>query len=223
MAKPSRTKKSRTSRPKAPASQPVDVVEAAPPPTPDEGLEAKVEELEADIAKFDHDGDGHPGGSLPHSAGGAEPAKGDVIEEAASAATEPSAPSDFVDLGPVKCRLREVETDAVLGLLSENALRRVSAQLLSPTFEPTRERMLATDGRATPIVFEDGDPPNILHGYDELAAAVDIGRASVSVLLVPAGGASEAQQHIVEMVRQQRMKNTPPDDDELFYRVHAED
>jgi uncharacterized protein YkwD len=42
------------------------------------------------------------------------------------------------------------------------------------------------------------------------------------VILVPPGGASAAQSHIVEMVRQQRMQGQSPDDDELFYRVHAE-
>jgi hypothetical protein len=130
-------------------------------------------------------------------------------------------------LGPVACRLKQLSTKVVLGLLSPDGLRRVEAYKDSPTFESETQRLLATDGNATPVIFEDGDgdiPPSILHGYEELAGAVATGAEQVNVLLVPAGGAAEAQSYIVEMVRQRHMKQQSPDDDELLYRViHAQD
>jgi hypothetical protein len=117
--------------------------------------------------------------------------------------------------------------DAVLGLLSPDGLRRIEAEKSTASFESVRQRLLATDGRATPVFFEagaaEGDAPSILHGYAEIAAAQDCGSDDVTVILIPAGGASEAQSHIVEMVRQQRVKEQTTDkDDDLFYRVHAE-
>jgi hypothetical protein len=242
MAKPSRKKASnRTRKPKSAVAQ-------KPEPT--------VEELKADVAKFDHDGDGHPGGSLPEAgaADGSEtnppvndaeqpqedegettegesdpdPVPDEVEPETTPPeAPEPAARSQTVSLGSVQCRLRRVAVDAVLGLLSPDGLRRVEAEKETGSFESVRQRLLATDGLATPVVFEagarGGDEPTILHGFAELAAAQVCGVPDVPVILVPPGGASEAQAHIVEMVRQQRMGKDTPDDDELFYRVHAED
>jgi hypothetical protein len=152
------------------------------------------------------------------------PAQEEIVQEAATApaVAETDAPSDQVSFGPVEARMKRLSTKVVLGLLSPEGLRRIEAQKGTSSFESTCQRLLATDGRATPVIFEDGDPPTILHGFEELAAAVDSGAATVSVLLIPAGGASEAQAHIVEMVRQQRASKQPSEDDELFYRVHAE-
>ena len=127
-------------------------------------------------------------------------------------------------LGPVECRMRQVPVEKVLGLLSPDGLRRIEAHQGTASFESTRQRLLATDGRATPVVFEGSEdgPPTILHGFEEIAAAQVCGVPEVFVILVPPGGASEAQSHIVEMVRQQRAKGQTSDDDELFYRVNAE-
>lgn len=237
MAKPSRkkaaTKKPAAKRKPAAAPKPVDVVTAAPEPTTPE----------QEIAKFDHDGDGHVGGSLPHDAEAVEPtpeANDEATEEAPTPAAteeaeppaqEPEAPETVApfqtcQLGPVECRVGQVPLGAVLGLLDPDGLRRIEAEKSTASFEPTRQRLLATDGRATPVVFAQGfgpeAAPSILHGYAELAAADDAGVKHVTVILVPPGGASEAQSHIVEMVRQQRTKDQPSEDDELFYRVHAE-
>jgi hypothetical protein len=135
--------------------------------------------------------------------------------------------SQAVTLGPVECLMRRVPTEAVLGLLSPEGLRRVEAHKETASFESTRQRLLATDGRATPVVFAAGElagmQPTILHGFEEIAAAQECGANALNVILVPVGGVSDAQSHIVEMVRQQSAKERPSDDDELFYRVHAED
>lgn len=230
MTKPSKRKTSTSSRKPAPAAP-----KAAAP-------EQTVEELKQEIAKFDHDGDGHPGGSLPRHAEEQQPETVDEqpnVEEPKpeqdTAPTEEPKPaalpdtdarSQTVSLGPVECLMRRVPVEAVLGILSPEGLRRIEAHEGSASFESTRQRLLASDGRATPVVFEAatlaGEQPTILHGYEELAAARVSGVPDIPVILVPAGGASEAQSHIVEMVRQQRMKEQPSDDDELFYRIHAE-
>jgi hypothetical protein len=139
-----------------------------------------------------------------------------------SPVVETDARSQLVSLGPVECRMRRVPVETVLGLLSPEGLRRIEAHQSTASFESTCQRLLATDGLATPVIFEGTDPPSILHGFEELAAAQVCGVPEVSVILVPAGGASEAQSHIVEMVRRQRAKGQTSDDDELFYRVHAE-
>jgi hypothetical protein len=228
MAKPSRKKAATSSRRKAPARK------AAPKPAP---APETVEELKQEIAKFDHDGDGHAGGSLPHtqeeSVQEQEPATEPVEEVAEPKAEEPEFPSPVarltqaVSLGPVKCRMRQVAVDDVLGLLSPSGLRRIEAEKTTGSFETLCKRLLATDGRGTPIVFEAsntvGAEPTILHGYAELAAAQVCGVPTATVILVPPGGAAEAQSYIVEMVRQQNAKEQPSEDDELFYRVHAED
>lgn len=268
MTKPSKkkaAKRSNAASRKRAAPKPVAVVETAPgsekpvtTPTQDPSAvpaetietspEAEVGELKQEIAKFDHDGDGHIGGSKPH---GEETAEGDAAEQPAEAPAEtvedapappvadeaeqpvaegqapsPVAPFERCSLGPVECRIGRVPLSAVLGLLSPDGLRRIEAEKSTASFESTRQRLLATDGRATPVVFEkaadEAMKPSILHGYAELAAAEDLGVNDVSVILVPAGGASEAQSYIVEMVRQQRAKEQTSDDDELFYRVHAE-
>jgi hypothetical protein len=235
MAKPS-TKKAATRR-KKPARK------VAPKPVT--RAPETVEELKQEIAKFDHDGDGHMGGSLPHPAEGADAAEpaaeveGETKKRPASRKPSQSRPKRphrlpkqtpvlrSVMLGSVECRLRRIPVETVLGLLSPEGLRRIEAHKETASFESTRQRLLATDGRATPVIFEapnlaGGDTPTILHGFEEIAAAQVCGVPDVSVILVPAGGASEAQSHIVEMVRQQRMQGQTSDDDELFYRVHAE-
>lgn len=150
----------------------------------------------------------------------------DAVEPPVEAAPDPAAPFEKCMVGPVEARVGRVPLGAVLGLLSPDGLRRIEAEKSSASFESTCKRLLATDGRATPVVFEEGatpqESPSILHGYAELAAAEASGADAVTVLLIPAGGASEAQAHIVEMVRQQRMSDQPSNDDDLFYRVHAE-
>jgi hypothetical protein len=212
-----------------------------------------VEELKQEIATFDHDGDGHIGGSKPHGAeptddakeqaaeAGGENAEGEdseadkpvqepepeAVEPSAEAeAPKPAAPFERCSLGPVECRVGRVPLGVVLGLLSPDGLRRIEAEKSTASFESVRQRLIATDGRATPAIFELGADktiqPSILHGFAEIAAAQDVGVDEVSVILVPAGGASDAQSHIVEMVRRQRMSDKPSEDDELFYRVHAE-
>ena len=142
-------------------------------------------------------------------------------EEQTSEPANPSAGDEFVALGPIECRLSRVPLADVLDLLSEESLRRVDATLGSASSEAQRKRMLATDGRATPVIFEAGETPFILHGYDELAAATAAGVDSVCVIFVPAGEGANAQSHIVEMLQRQRSPNQTSDDDELFYRVHA--
>jgi hypothetical protein len=179
---------------------------------PEQQAEPTVEELKAEVAKFDHDGDGHMGGSKPHDA---------PVETA-----ETDARSQTVSLGTVECRLRRVPVETVLGLLGPDGLRRIEAHQTNASFESTCERLLATDGRATPAIFAApelaGGQPTILHGFEEIAAAKVCGIPDLPVILVPTGGASAAQSYIVEMVRQQRQTDKPSDDDELFYRVHAE-
>lgn len=148
------------------------------------------------------------------------------VETPASVAQPTGARSEVVKVGRVECLMRPVPVEAVLGLLNPDGLRRIEAHIGTASFESTRQRLLASDGRATPVFFEAAelaaDQPVILHGFDELAAAKVCGIPEVFVILVPPGGASEAQSHIVEMVRRQRMKGQTSDDDELFYRVHAE-
>lgn len=245
MTKPSKNTKSgrrsKAAKRKQAARKPVDVVTAAEPPVPVEPApQPNVEELQQEIAAFDHDGDGHVGGSLPHSAeqgpDADSPADAEVVEEApadpAPEAEEPetesaaAAPFDKCMVGPVEARVGRVPLGAVLGLLDPDGLRRIEAEKSTASFEDTCKRLLATDGQATPVVFaqtyDKRDRPSILHGYQELAAAEASGANEVTVILIPPGGASEAQSHIVEMVRQQRMKAQPTNDDELFYRVHAE-
>jgi hypothetical protein len=95
--------------------------------------------MKAEIAKFDHDGDGHVGGSMPHDAAAEAPEQTPVLK--------------LVSLGPVECRLRRVPVEAVLGLLSPDGLRRIEAHKSTASFESTCQRLLATDGRATPVVF----------------------------------------------------------------------
>lgn len=151
----------------------------------------------------------------------------EVVEPVAEAeAPAPAAPFEKCMVGPVEARVGRVPLGAVLGLLSPDGLRRIEAEKSSASFESTCKRLLATDGRATPVVFAEAatpdESPSILHGYAELAAAEVSGASDVTVLLIPAGGASDAQAHIVEMVRQQRMSDQPSNDDELFYRVHAD-
>jgi hypothetical protein len=285
MTKPSKKKAASRSRkparkvaPKA-APKPVEVVTeevaaeapdaaiapAAVVPAPDQVEEPTVEELKEEISKFDHDGDGHVGGSLPHHPEATDAAEqttddpeaanegeaSDSPEAEAESAPkadeadeqgpedEPSEPEQGADveapptddrvqkvsLGPVECRMMRVPLGAVLGLLGPEGSRRIEAHKSSASFESTRQRLLATDGRATPVIFEAGptenDPPSILHGYEELAAADESGVNEVHVILVPPGEAPAAQSFIVEMVRQQSAKPTS-NDDELFYRVHAE-
>lgn len=198
MAKPSRKKaatKRTTAKRKPAAPRPVDVVTTAP--EPEQPVEPTQEPTPA-----------------PAEAQ-AQPAPMEV------AGTD--AHSERVSIGPVEARMKRLSLKVVLGLLNPDGLRRIEAEKSTASFESTRQRLLATDGRATPVVFEDGEPPSILHGYSELAAAVDCGLASIDVLLIPTGGASEAQSYIVEMLRQQRMKDQPSTDDDLFYRVHAAD
>jgi hypothetical protein len=178
-------------------AKPVDVVETAPTPEPEQPPQDVAQEPET--------------------------APVEVVEpEAPAKAPKKDAHSAAVSMGSVECRLKRLPLEVVLGLLSPDGLRRIEAEKSTASFESTRKRLLDTDGRATPIVFEDGDPPSILHGFQEIAAAEDCGVNEVSVILVPAGGASEAQSHIVEMVRQQRNQAATSEDDELFYRVHAE-
>jgi hypothetical protein len=183
---------------KPPAAKPVDVVETAPPSEPEQPpTQDVVQEPET--------------------------APVEVVEpEAPAKAPKKDAHSEAVSIGSVECRLKRLPVEVVLGLLDPDGLRRIEAEKSTASFESTRKRLLDTDGRATPIVFEDGDPPSILHGYSELAAAEDCGVNEVSVILVPEGGASDAQSHIVEMVRQQRDQKAGSEDEELFYRVHAE-
>lgn len=195
------TRKSKSARRKQaarpPVAKPVDVVETAPTPEPEQPTQDVAQEPET--------------------------APVEVVEpEAPAKAPKKDAHGEAVSVGSVECRLRRLPLDVVLGLLSPDGLRRIEAEKSTASFESTRKRLLDTDGRATPIVFEDGKHPSILHGYGELAAAEDCGVNEVSVILVPEGGASDAQSHIVEMVRRQRDQGSSSEDDELFYRVHAE-
>lgn len=135
----------------------------------------------------------------------------------------PSAPSERVLLGTVEAQVTRVPIDAVLGILGENSLRRIEAHKGSASVETVRKQMLATDGRATPVIFEDGDPPSLLHGYDEICAAMQAGVNDLSVIMVPAGAASEAQSYIVEMVRLSQIRDETTEDEDLVWRVNAED
>jgi pyruvate/2-oxoglutarate dehydrogenase complex dihydrolipoamide acyltransferase (E2) component len=254
MTKPSKRKTKAASRrktAKAPAApKPVDVVAEAPAPRAPES----TDELKQEIAKFDHDGDGHVGGSKPHGEETADavqepatdPAQSDVAEPTAEATEEATvdaeapavvepeaekseasvAPFEKCQVGPVEARVGQVPLGAVLGLLNLDGLRRIEAEKSTASFESVRQRLLATDGRATPVFFEEsrdqGVAPSILHGFQELAAAEASGLDHVTVILIPAGGASEAQSHIVEMLRKDRAKEQTSNDDDLFYRVHAE-
>lgn len=214
MARPNKKRASKAAR------KPVDVVKAAP----------TTEELQAEVSKFDHDGDGHVGGSLPHAHEPAAAADDGAPEPEAKAdvpnALETGARSQTVSLGPVECRMRRVPVETVCGLLTPEGVRRVDAYIESGTLEETRKRLLVSDGLAAPVIFEApslaGADPTLLHGYEEIAAAKAGGVNDLVVVLVPSGGASVAQSHIVEMVRQQRQK-APADDEELLYRLHAED
>jgi hypothetical protein len=234
MAKPS-TKKAATRR-KKPARK------VAPKPVT--RAPETVEELKQEIAKFDPDGDGHMGGSLPHPAEGAdaaepaaevegetneatgEPEAEPVAPEAPAPAPETDARSQMVSLGPVECRLRRIPVEAVLGLLSPegcDGLKRTKRLLRSsPRVSVCVLPMVVLLPSSSKHANLAADTPTILHGFEEIAAAQVCGVPDVSVILVPAGGASEAQSHIVEMLRQQRMQGQTSDDDELFYRVHAE-
>ena len=220
MTKPSEKKTARKA--KRPATR-----RARKPAQPKPQVAPEGEELKQEIAKFDHDGDGHVGGSLPHATPAEDAVETTVEAEAPKReAPDKGALSETVALGPVECRMRRLPIEKVLGLLSPDGLRRIEAEQSTASFESTCQRLLATDGRATPVVFASaelaGGQPTILHGFAEIAAAQVSGVPDIPVILVPAGGASAAQSHIVEMVRQQRAKGQTSDDDELFYRVHAE-
>jgi hypothetical protein len=231
--------------PTTPAAEgPCDVVTAGAEPTPSETME----ELRSEIAKFDHDGDGHVGGSLPHSEEPAEPVQEEPetapVEDAAeqpeateeAPAADPDQPTEAPEtvsptfekcmVGPVEARVGRVPVGVVKALLSPDGLRRIEAEKSTASFEHLCKRHRATDGRATPVVFaqsvEQDGAPSILHGFAEIAAAEEAGADDLTVILIPAGGVSEAQAHIAEMVRQQRAEEKPNNDDDLFYRVHAE-
>jgi hypothetical protein len=134
MTKPSETKAAPARRRKKSRRK----VATKPVATPKPQATPNEDQMKAEIAKFDHDGDGHVGGSKPHDA-------------PAEAATD--ARSQTVSLGPVECRLRRVPVEAVLGLLSPDGLRRIEADKSTASFESTCKRLLATDGHATPVIF----------------------------------------------------------------------
>jgi hypothetical protein len=179
MTKPSKRKTKAASRrktAKAPAApKPVDVVAEAPAPRAPES----TDELKQEIAKFDHDGDGHVGGSKPHGEETADavqepatdPAQSDVAEptaeateeatvDAAPAVVEPEAEKSEASVAPFeKCRSARLKPGLdrcrwarCLGSstwMGCDELKRRNRQLRSSP----RQRLLATDGRATPVVL----------------------------------------------------------------------
>lgn len=137
---------------------------------------------------------------------------------------EPSAASDRVMLGTVEGRVRHVATDVVYGILG-NGAQRVDVLRGEPSTTAVEKRMLATDGRATPIVFtaghDENELPSIIEGYEAIAAALNIGKETVPVILIAPGDVGEAQSHLVEMRRKQQTPETSEDD--LYVIVAASD
>lgn len=213
--------------------------DTAAPSAGDEPIpEAQEPETSDDQAKGDPEQSDEPEPEAAGAEGERETAEGEEEGEAEQSdepADEPTdeerheaspvARSEKVTIGPVEGRIARVPLASVLDILSDASLRRIDAHYGSASFDVSRKRLLATDGRATPVIFEgvEEGPPNLLHGFDELAAAKAVDAETVFVIMLPPGAGSEAQAHIVEMVRQQRQSEQAPDGDELFYRVHAED
>jgi hypothetical protein len=151
-----------------------------------------------------------------------ETAPVEVVEpEAPAKAPKKDAHSEAVSIGSVECRLKRLPLEVVLGLLTLMGCDELRRRNRQPRSSPRGSVCLIPMVVLLPSSSRTATLRRSSTATQELAAAEDCGVNEVSVILVPAGGASDAQSHIVEMVRQQRDQGTS-EDDELFYRVHAE-
>lgn len=154
-----------------------------------------------------------------------EPATAPAEPRRASAADEPSAEAEIVRIGPVEGRIQRVSVGIVQGLLGSELRKRVEVLQRQPSIEPVRERMRATDGRATPVYFAAGsaenDPPTLISGVEAVAAALDLGVDHIFVILIPRGDVGAAQSHIVAMA--QKPQQPEDSEDDLYVRVLLDD
>lgn len=154
-----------------------------------------------------------------------EPLPAPVEPERASATDEPSAEAETVQLGSVTGRIQKVAVGIVQRLLGLELRKRVGVLQGQPSIESVRERMRATDGRATPVIFAAGsaenEPPTLISGVEAVAAALDLGIKQIFVILIPGGEVGAAQSHIVAMA--QKPQQPEDSEDDLYVRVLLDD
>lgn len=216
MAKPSTKKKSTTKRRKRPATV---APGTAPEVTATEGI-TEAAASQPETAAVDQEP------PAPPEEDGEEGADGEQSPEVNdSAGPVPSEEVEEVQFGGARGRRQRVPVDIVCGILGREALSRVEVLRGESSIDSVQKRMLATDGRATPVVFAAGraenEAPSIIGGLEAVAAALNCGATHLSVIIVPSGEVGSAQSHIVEMMRKQQQPDDPEDD--LYVRVLADD
>lgn len=145
-----------------------------------------------------------------------EGAKGPEVPEVPQADV-----TERVDIGGARGLLRRIPIDVVQQLLGAQMAERVEAERSTPATAALEKRARLTDGRGTPLIFtaaeSENTVPALVHGYSELAAAINLGREDVFVILVPAGAVGAVSTHL----HLQAQKDQPgdPEEEELLYRV----
>jgi hypothetical protein len=136
----------------------------------------------------------------------------------------PPADEERVMLGPVEGRLFQVPLESVRNLLGDALSQRVDYLRGDASIEDVQKRVLATDGRSTPVIFsQDGDnPPTLIDGVQCVAAAMNIGMTSLPVILVTEGDVGMVQSYLASKGRGATPTNTDEDED-LYMRVAYSD
>lgn len=145
-----------------------------------------------------------------------QPPEPDTVE------VEPVAAFERVTVGHIPGVRGTVDLERVLGLLGPEALARVGALQSSGVISDLVEQMRVPDGRCAPVYMtqaEDGGPPALFAGYEQIAAAKVAGVNALTVVVVAAGDGEKLQSHLAT-VRHQLLETT---DDDLIYAVMADD
>lgn len=117
----------------------------------------------------------------------------DLVEQPA-----PSASPTRVRLGRIEGALHRVPLEVVQMLAAESRSR-IETLLSSPSIADLQKRMRVSEGRCAPIFFtmgEDDERPFLFAGVEAIAAAINLGLTTVSVVTIAVGDAGAAQQHL---------------------------
>jgi len=135
---------------------------------------------------------------------------------------QPSVDIEKVALGAVLGELAKLPIDVVLSHLDDGFKARVDA-LRGKSTPEMQAQMRATDGRCAPVFFTvDPDDAGAFHmfgGFENIAAAQDIGADHVFVVTIAHEDAGALQTYLTAKRRDEASQVSEEDD--LYMRVHA--
>lgn len=138
-----------------------------------------------------------------------------------AAVGEPTAEAELVKLGPVTGRIEKTAIGIVHGILGAEMRERIGVLQWHASVKSVEERLRASDGRATPVIFAAGraenEPPSLISGVEAVAAALNLGVEHVFVIIVAAEDVGAVQSYLVETARAK--DPTEESEDDLYVRV----